>query len=301
MDTVGLVLWATGNRANIMLHDEEFHLVIPGRWRLDQETTRSLVPGDKVELRRDVRDWKMVQPLPRENEFTRRFPGIRKPTPQTMAANIHRVIIVASATNPATPNGLIDRLLVTAALGNVPSILLINKIDLAECKRLSYLERVYQNAVDDILFTSAVTGDGISCLSDMLLSNITLFAGSSGVGKSTLLNKIDPDLDLKTGEISQATGKGRHITSSGQLHHLKPDGWVIDTPGLRECEPWGMTRIVLGRCFREFGKLAPFCRFRDCVHNQETGCAVKSAVGTDALTVERYESYLKLLQEAHPE
>jgi len=296
-----LVLWASGNRADVLVEGEEIHLFIPGRWRLGQKAVRSVVPGDKVMLRRETGKWRMIRRLPRKNEFTRRMPGTRKNIPQTIAANIDRVIIVASSANPTTPNGLIDRLLVTAMLGGVPPVLLVNKIDLATADRLSSLQRVYKNAADGVFFTSAVTGVGVDDLSRLIYSGITLLAGSSGVGKSTLINLIDPDLDLKTGEISRATGKGRHITSEARLHRLKSGGWIIDTPGLRECEPWRMTRPILGGCFREFEKLTSGCHFRDCLHDQETGCAVKLAVGTDVLPEERYLSYLKLLHEVRSE
>jgi len=193
---------------------------------------------------------------------------------------------------------LIDRLLVTAELGNVPAVLLINKVDITEPERLNSLQRIYRHAVESILLTSAITGEGIDLLRELTLDGITLLAGSSGVGKSSLANRLDPDLNIKVGEVSEYSGKGRHITSAARLHRLKETGWIIDTPGLRECAPWNMRKHNLWLCFREFLELADGCHFRDCIHHHERGCNVKTKTGTDLLPEERYLSYLKLLNEA---
>jgi len=294
---VGLILQTTGNRANVLIHGEEFHLAIPGRWRLDRDGIHPLAPGDRISLEPAPGGWKIIESLPRQNEFTRQTPGIKKPLPQTMAVNLDQVMVVASAKNPVTPTGLIDRLLVTAALGSVPAVLLINKIDLASKEKLDSLKSAYRKAVETTILTSAVTGEGIDALSTLLVDRITLLAGSSGVGKSTLANRVDSELNLKTGEISQATGKGRHITSAARLHFIRPNGWVIDTPGLRECAPWNMSSRALGSCFPEFRELSFDCRFRDCLHATETGCAVRQAVTDGIIPMERYKSYLKLLKE----
>ncbi|MDP8240642.1 MAG: ribosome small subunit-dependent GTPase A [Candidatus Hatepunaea meridiana] len=293
---VGLILGTTGNRANVLIDNLELHLSVPGRWRQKSGGVRPLAPGDRVALEKISDDLRIVEILPRENDFTRQAAGL-KPIPQTMAVNLDQVIIVASAANPATPTGLIDRLLVTAARGDVPAVLIINKIDIADNERLSFLQRVYHNAVEIIILTSALTGIGIDRFRDLIIDKITLLAGSSGVGKSTLVNYIDPDLNIKTDEVSRVTGKGRHITSVARLHPLKQGGWIIDTPGLRECQLWDVTQQSLGQCFREFIEFASDCHFRDCLHNTEIGCAVKSVVDTDILPMERYMSYLKLLKE----
>ena len=298
---IGLVLWAMGHRAMVEFDGVPKLLEIPGRWRLDNDSARPLAPGDKVTVMDDSGDLRLTKLLPRRNEFTRRLPGSKRPLPQTMAANIDRVVVFASAMNPETPDGLIDRLLVTAALGDVPSVLLVNKIDLATPERLNYMRRVYKNAVSEIHFTSAVDGDGIVRITRSVQGKITLFAGSSGVGKSSIANRIDPELNLKIGEISGYSGKGRHITSVGELHRIKVGGWIVDTPGLRECMPWNMTAGKLRWCFKEFLQAHGKCRFRDCMHHYEVGCAVKELVGSEALTEERYNSYLKLLSEVVPE
>ncbi|MCF7811785.1 ribosome small subunit-dependent GTPase A [bacterium] len=285
-----------GNQANVLIGREKLLLSMPGSWRIKSKSSKPLVAGDRIELQRDKDTWKMLRVLPRENEFTRRMPG-RKNVPQLIAANLDQVVIIASAENPATPNGLIDRLLVIAALGNVPAVLLINKIDLADKNRMDYLNRIYRNSVTDSIMVSAKTGENIENFRELIKGRITLLIGSSGVGKSTITNRIDPNLDLKVGEISQATGKGRHVTSLAMLHPICNDGWLIDTPGIRECAPWSMTKLELQLGFQEIFSLKERCKFHDCLHETEYGCAVKSEVSAGNIPKERYESYLKLLNE----
>ena len=271
---------------------------IPGRWRLRSDSARPLAPGDMVAVKQEADELRLTEPLPRLNEFTRCLPGSKRRIPQTMAANIDQVMIFASAVAPETPNGLIDRLLVTAALGDVPAVLLVNKTDLATDERLEYLRKTYKNAVGNLYFSSALSGEGLASIEQHITRKVTLFAGSSGVGKSTIANCFDPKLNLKTGSISDYSNKGRHITSTGELHRLSRGGWIVDTPGLRECAPWNMTKERLRWCFKEFHAAADDCHFRDCLHHHETGCAVKALVGTPGLPGDRYTSYLKLLDEA---
>ncbi len=292
----GLVLWAVGNRARVLVDNERALVNIPGRWRLGARG-RALAPGDRLMLRRGTHGWRPEPPLPRKSEFTRRASG-PKSVPQVIAVNLDLAVVVASVDQPETPFGLVDRLLVTAALGGVPAMLVVNKVDLVPPERLDRWRTNYQGAVDEIIFTSALTGYGILELAKIIVGLVTLLAGSSGVGKSLLANRIDPSLNLKIGEISRATGKGRHITSATELHRLEQGGWLADTPGLRECAPWGMTQDRLASTFREIEELAPGCHFRDCLHRGEAGCVVQAVAGTPELPLKRYRSYLKLLSEA---
>ncbi len=292
----GLVLWAIGNRARILVSGREYMVDIPGRWRLDLHGARPLVPGDYVSLKLEGDLWRMIDLLPRTNEFTRRTPGMKKDQPQVIAANIDRALIVAAAAEPPTPTGLVDRLLVTAELGGITPAIVINKIDLISPDQLTFWEKTYRYA-GELFFTSALTGEGISRIVELIADRTILLAGKSGVGKSSIINRIDPTLDLKTARISKATGKGRHITSATELHWIEIGGWVADTPGLRECAPWGMTPENLTDAFPEIRRLADRCKFRDCRHFKEKGCAVREAVGSPELPVSRYKSYLKLLAE----
>ena len=293
----GLVLRTLGYRARVLINGERTVVVVPGKWRLTSKGVRPLAPGDRVILERSADDWKLIKLSPRKNEFTRRAPG-PKPSPQIIAVNLDRVVIVASAAHPATPFGLVDRLLVTASLGNVPVILVVNKIDCVKSETIAAWEGNYHYAVKTLLFTSAVTGQGVDKLASFIRGRTVLLAGSSGVGKSTLANSIDPDLDIKTREISESTDKGRHTTSITELYAVAGGGWIGDTPGLRECAPWNMTPLALANAFAEIAELGGNCHFRNCLHENEIHCNVTPVVGTPQLPIKRYQSYLKLLQQA---
>lgn len=273
-------------------------MIIPGKWRLSSKGAHPLVPGDRVTLKQTACESILMDLLPRTNEFSRRAPGSRKPVPQTIASNLDLVVVIASVNNPTTPMRLVDRLLVTALIGGVKPILVINKADLVSDDVLESWRVNFEPVLDVVLITSAITQQGIEALFGLIAGRTVLFAGSSGVGKSSLANCLDPGLDLKTRQISSSTGKGRHTTSATQLHPIRGGGWIADTPGLRECAPWGMTRHKLAEVFPGFEAYSGDCRFRDCVHGYETGCGVKSAVEQSKLPVQRYESYLKLLSEA---
>lgn len=294
-----LVLWVSDRRMRVWVEGREIELRLPGRWRQGSHDRRPVAPGDHVAIVREGSDWRATDIEPRRNEFTRRSAG-KRPQPQTAAANLDLVLVVAAAAAPATPFGLADRLLVTAALGLVPALLVVNKCDLVSAERLEAWQANYCGANLRILFTSAVSGIGAPELREVLRGRVTLLAGASGVGKSSLANRAHPELNIRVGEISQATGKGRHITSSATLHPVPRGGWVIDTPGLRECAPWGLTRHNIKAAYPEIERLTAGCHFRNCLHRSEVGCAVLPAVGSDRLPKARYESYIKLLSEADP-
>lgn len=295
--TEGVVLWSLGHRAQIRVGDEGFYLPIPGKWRLIEGGVKPLSPGDRVLLSKEDDTFILTELLPRRNEFTRRAPG-PKSISQTIAANLDTVLIVASIAEPETPFGLADRLLLVARSGHIPEVhLIINKTDLIdENDRIKWVNN-YTHAVDSIIFTSCVTTDGVESVKELTTNRTVLLAGSSGVGKSTIANHIESGLNIKTGIISVATGKGRHVTSQAKLHLLKSGGWLTDTPGLRECAPWNIDPQELASYFPEMRQLHGTCRFRNCLHDSESGCNVKDSVGTDRFPETRYISYLKLLAE----
>ncbi|MFN3821485.1 MAG: ribosome small subunit-dependent GTPase A [bacterium] len=312
----GLVLRVAGNWAKVLVGNEEIMVAIPGRWRLgtnpiwgkrgDKSSPfpkvggNPLAPGDRVVLIQERGIYHIEELLPRKNHFTRRAAG-SKPIPQTIAANLDLAVIIAAFHQPSTPPGLIDRLLVTASAGGVPAILLVNKTDLARPDDLSYWRDLYRAALPTILFTSALTGEGLEELKELIQGKMVLLAGASGVGKSTIANRLHPGLNLRTQEVSPATGKGRHTTSAAQLHPMPNGGWITDTPGQRECSPWGIAPQELAHHFPEIRHLSQFCPYRNCLHQQEENCAVIAAAGTDELPSERYYSYRKLLSELQNE
>lgn len=293
----GKVLWCIGNQARVLVSDEQNMVDFPGRWRLEKPGVQPVVPGDSVSLQIKNDSWRLVEVLPRMNEFTRALPGTKNRLPQIIASNLDLVSVTVALAEPATPYGLVDRLFVVAEQGEVPSILVLNKTDLVDQAEIETWRKLYRGATQEIIAVSGSTGDGIETLHDLIKGKTVLFAGRSGVGKSTIANCIDPDLNLKTSEVSQATGKGRHTTSATEFHPVSSGGWIADTPGLRECAPWGITSANLQDYFPEITRIAGNCRFRDCKHKSETGCVILKAVGTSELPEERFQSYLKLLSE----
>jgi ribosome biogenesis GTPase len=291
-----LVLSLSHNHAKIAIDNVAMAVTLPGRWRLESSGIKPLAPGDFIVLSGPDSGLKIVDILSRRNEFTRQTAG-PKPAPQTIAVNLDLVIIVASFADPSIPFGLVDRLIVTATAGGIESSLIVNKLDLVSKAEVDRWRDTYTSAVNELIFTSAIAGMGIDRLATLLKSRTTLMVGASGVGKSSLVNRMDPGLKIKTGEISQSTGKGRHITSLATLHPLTNGGWLADSPGLRECAPWNLTRESLIAAYPEIARLTDQCRFRNCLHHGETGCAVELAAGTPELPSERYHNYLKLLSE----
>lgn len=291
----GLVLWSGGNKAYVLVGPDERLLPLPGRWRKGSTGIKPVAAGDRVSLVKAGGEWRIKDLLPRHNEFTRREPG-PKPYPQTVAANLERVLVIASIAEPATPFGLVDRLITTAITGGVACDLVVNKIDIADANDLKRWNDNYGRTFD-LFLTSAETGAGMKELSRQIAGGVILFMGSSGVGKSSLVNRLYPGLNLKVKRVSSATGKGVHTTSVAQLHRLPSGLFIGDTPGLRECGLWGVTPALLLQAFPEMVALAEDCRFRNCRHAGDTGCAVKPLSGTDRLPEARYQSYLKLLLE----
>ena len=292
----GFVTWLSRGQARVYAGGKYYLAAVPGRWRQSAGGVKPLAAGDRVTISVDQADPRINDRQNRTNNFTRHNPGSR-PVPLTIAANLDLVVIIASASQPATPYGLVDRLLVTAALGGVEAGLAVNKVDLIKLEQRELWREIYRNVVCGILFTSAQTGEGVDELAELIRGKVVLFAGSSGVGKSSLANRIDPDLNIKTSEISRSTGKGRHITAATEFHRVKTGGWLGDTPGLRECGLWGATPAKLAAAFPEIAGLSGGCRYRNCQHWRDADCVVKQAVGSPLFAESRYRSYVKLLQE----
>lgn len=294
---VGLVIWSDGSWAKVVTPEGVRLLPVPGRLKFTSGGARAVCPGDRVELEVSSAGWRMASLLPRTNHFTRRAAG-PKPIPQTVAVNLDLVLVVASVREPATPFGLVDRLLVAAHLGGCRAEVVVNKADLASAEDRRGWTDNYQSASGGVWFTSAVSGEGVDELQSRLRTAVVLLAGPSGVGKSSLLNRIDPSLNLRVRPVNRVTGKGRHTTSTTALFPVSSGGWVGDTPGLRECGLWNLSVQALREAFPEIARLGRECRFANCIHLTEPGCRVRPAAGSKDLAVERYHSYLKLLEEA---
>ncbi len=263
------------------------------RWHEGTEDRR-LVVGDHVGLEGRAPEVVVVEVGPRRSTLTRRSPGEHRP--RVIAANVDQAVVVMAASSPEPNPRLLDRLLVACHHAGIAPVVCFNKIDQGTSGIDAWIGD-YQDAGYEIVLASARTARGVGCLTRRVAGRTTLFCGPSGVGKSALLNAIHPGYRLREGSISEATGKGRHITTTAQLLPLPGAGFVVDTPGLREFGLWDLAPSGLQACFPEIARTAAGCAFTDCGHVAETGCAVRPAVEAGTLSVRRYTSYLKLREE----
>ena len=247
----------------------------------------SPLTGDLVEITLDRGKGMVERILPRKNSFIR--PAV---------ANVDALVVFAANVNPVTEPFLIDRVAAIAGDQEVSVILCVNKCDLDPALDLN---RIYRNAGFPVICTSAETGEGVEALRKLLEGKLTAFTGNSGVGKSSILNRLCPELALPTGEVSEKLGRGRHTTRHVELYRLGEDTYVADTPGFSSFDTDQMEVILkenLQYAFPDFGKYIGQCRFDDCSHRKEPGCAVREAFEAGQIEKTRYDSYLRLYEKA---
>lgn len=225
---------------------------------------------------------------PRHGLLTRASRGRQ----HVLVANVDQVVFVMSLVEPELKPHLIDRYLASAEQGGIRPILCLNKVDLIEPARYQPLLGLYSQLGVFILLTSTADGTGINRLRDRLRGRETVFSGQSGVGKSSLLNALQPGLDLRVREVSEGTQKGRHTTTAAELIHLDFGGWVVDTPGIRQFQLWDLLPEEIEGFFPEFRPFVPLCGYPDCTHTHEDRCAIKRAVALRQISFSRYTSYL---------
>ncbi len=290
--------------------NKELRCSLPGKFKkkynLKKDKLRTLdivAVGDYVEVELSTEKHGIIKKIgERVNYISRKAPRIRGSgirggrLEQIIAANVDLFIHVASIHEPEFNNRFVDRMIVIAESSNVEFALLINKIDLADPAEYQKWEELYSDLGYKVVLTSAEEKMNINAVKDLIAGKTTLLWGQSGVGKSSIANEIDPRINLKIGEISDFSGKGKHTTVTSRLIRLKNNTEIIDTPGVRELEPFGIKKEDLGHYFVEFGDFIPECKFNSCTHFHEPGCAVRAAVENGKITEERYESYLNLLQ-----
>lgn len=300
----GLVVRTTGSWYDV----DADGLVIPskvrGRFRLEGgDETNPVVIGDRVRIRMESDGTGLIVEMrERSTVLVRRAAGRRVGLSHVIAANIDQAWVIQSVDYPRFNPGFVDRFLVMAGVHRIPAGIVINKSDLLDARTgppIAFWADLYRDLDYPVLLTSARTGDGVEALRDTLIGRITAVAGPSGVGKSTLLNAVDPDFDLRTGEVSTRTRKGTHTTTFASLYRLREGGYVADTPGLREYGLVDLDPPHLSHYFREMAPLLEGCRYPDCTHDHEPGCAVIEAVDEGRISPERYASYLGMLRSLH--
>jgi ribosome biogenesis GTPase len=247
--------------------------------------------GDRVWVRPSTGDEGMIESVePRHGLLTRASRGRE----HVIVANVDQVVIVVSLVEPDLKPHLIDRYLVSAEQGGIAPIVCLNKADLVEPAPYQPLIGYYSQLGIPALLTSATTGLGIARLREWLRGRQTVFSGQSGVGKSSLLNAIQPELGLRVREVSETTQKGRHTTTTAELIKLDFGGWVVDTPGIRQFQLWDMLPEEIEGFFPEMRPFVALCAYPDCTHTHEDRCAVKRAVERWQISPRRYESYVGL-------
>lgn len=292
-ESFAVVLERTGSTLRLLQQGREITAVLRGSLKHRSARDRVAV-GDRVELEGGDPEGTVgiVGVRPRRNVLERRTPDGRAAQP--IAANVDQVFVLAAVARPDPLPRLIDRLLVIAELNTIPAALVINKIDLGDPEPLA---AGFRRAGYEVHLVSAQSGEGVAAVAERMAGRESILAGPSGVGKSSLLNRIQPGLGLRTAEVSRRILRGRHTTAAAVMVPLDQGGFVVDTPGFSEAGLWGMEPRDLGWFFREFRPFAEHCHYPDCRHLTEPNCAVRAAAAAGTIAADRLDSYHALLQE----
>jgi ribosome biogenesis GTPase / thiamine phosphate phosphatase len=298
----GIVIKSTGSRYRV-LYDENkiIESYIRGKLRIQgTRTTNPVAVGDKVVFDIDTKTGSgiITGVLDRRNYILRKSSNLSRHS-QVIAANVDQVLLMITIILPETPVEFIDRFIITAEAYRIPVIILINKTDLYgedELERMKYLESLYGKIGYQTLSLSLYTGSALDPLKNLIKDKVSLISGNSGVGKTTLLNTLNPSLNLKTEEISDYHKQGKHITTFPEMHPMPFGGFVIDTPGIRGFGVVDMEKNEIYHFFREIFEVSKECRFNNCLHLDEPGCAVRAAVENGKIDFLRYRSYLNIME-----
>ena len=305
MDTkqIGLVIKSQSGFYTVQTAVGQITAQIPGRMKKKRQQSTIVAVGDQVTLSinddgtgkiEEISERKSVLARSRTSAGPR---SLTSDTEQVLVANPDQVIFVFALKNPLPSLRKLDRFLVVAEMNGLPAIICINKIDLGQIEKARKLFRVYTDIGYDVIYTSVTENVGIDVLRARLQAKISVFTGSSGVGKSSLLNAVQSNLGLQVSSVSDATGKGMHTTRHAEMFPLQGGGYVVDTPGIRGLALFDLAPEEVDAYFREIAPLVPNCRFSDCTHKHEPGCAVRTAVKNGTVSAARYDSYLRLREE----
>ncbi len=296
----GLVIKSTGSWYEVITDQgQTINCRIKGKFRtMDIKTTNPVAVGDRVDIEPEPdQETGLITALhPRKNYIIRKSVNLSKQA-QIIAANLDQAFLIVTLASPRTSMGFIDRFLVTAEAYDIPAKLIFNKLDLFSTEGLEILsqyQQIYEDAGYPCYSVSAIKETNLDQLKELLKDKVTLVSGHSGVGKSTLINALLPGSKLKTGGISDWSDKGKHTTTFAEMFQLPFGGYLIDTPGIRELGVFDIEKQDLGRLFPEIRKLMSNCRFHNCRHINEPGCAVIEALENGELEPSRYDSYLSI-------
>lgn len=304
MTEIATVLKSTGKWYTVELANGEVATArIRGKMRLDSlKTTNPVAVGDRVILDDSIDEEgnRVIKDYEKRNNFIVRKSTNLSKQRQILAANVDRAYLMVTIKSPVTQLAFIDRFLVSAESFRIPVTLLFNKIDIYDEDELEYIDALiymYESIGYPGYKISAENEENIEFLRNEIKGKQVMISGHSGVGKSTLINKLDPSLDLRTGEISSAHQQGQHTTTFAEMHKLSTGGYIIDTPGIRAFGVIDLDKAVISHYFPEMRKLIGECKFNNCLHINEPKCAVKAAVEYGEIYESRYSSYVQLMEE----
>jgi ribosome biogenesis GTPase len=294
----GTIVRFTGHEVWVDVGGDVIPTVLRGRFRQKGRGMR-VVAGDRVEVDLPVAEGApgTIEGLLPRKSWLSKVSGARDAEERVIVANIDRIFFVVSAAEPEPGLGFVDRVLVSAEYGRNDVVICLNKIDLPGVGDVVHdFVEMYETIGYTIVQVSAATGDGVNAVSEMFEGGVYAFVGQSGVGKSSLLNRIDPALNLPVRDVAEKTGRGRHTTTYSQLFPIR-GGYMADTPGMQTFGFPGLEQEALAACFPEFRELIPNCRFQPCTHSHEPDCAVKAALDDGRIFESRHRNYLGMLEE----
>lgn len=301
--SIGRVIKSTGSWYDVQDGEGNvFQCRLRGKIRLDGiRTTNPLAVGDNVnfEKERDKETCVIDKILPRNNVIIRKSVNLSKES-HIIAANIDLAILVATIAQPRTSTGFIDRFAVTAEAYHIPVVIVFNKCDIYDDEQNAAAEelvKVYNGIGYESFLVSAKTGFNCDRLKALMKDKVCMFSGHSGVGKSALVNHLDPNLNVRVGEISDVHEKGKHTTTYAQMFHLEFGSYIIDTPGIKEFGLFDLEKETLAQRFPEMRALMHECRFNNCTHLHEPHCAIKDAVGKNIIADWRYANYCNMMDD----
>lgn len=294
---IGTVLRSHGGIYEIETEEGVAEATLRGRLKREERLGDKVVAGDRVEIERGEGDeWTVEKVHERRSALVRKAPG-KAPRAKVIVANVDQIAIVFAAAHPDPHLRMLDRFLVLCEYSDLDALIVVNKVDLAGQDAARTLFEPYEVANYNVIYTSAKAEQGVDALRDHICGRVSALAGPSGVGKSSLLNSIQPGLALRVASVSDAVQKGRHTTVTAQLIPLDCGGYVADTPGLRELGLWGVDPDDLDHYFPEFRDYLGGCRYgNSCTHTHEPGCLVREALQAGDIAASRYDSYRRMFE-----